>query len=187
MERRDYKYDIALSFAVEDIKIATAISKALDRLNISNYLFSKEKSAGLNIKAETWRVYHDESKFAVILISKSYIQKKWAQEEFEVIETVISKNGQPYLIPIRIDDIMVLGLSKNIIYLEWNDNAQDTAITLKEHIEKYSSDDIDVEASKIDKHKEGKSRSNRTHTMDLKGSALSDNTIINGNGNISKN
>lgn len=134
--KKDYKYDIALSFAMEDKEIAEKLSKELNRLEISNYFFPEEDNLALNLKAKTWQVYREESRFAVILISKDYVNKKWATEEREVIQTV-NDDRTPYLIPIRIDDTPVPGLLDNIVYKPWESNASYIAISLWRLVKEY--------------------------------------------------
>ena len=136
MSNKKYTYQIALSFAVEDLEIAEEIAKELKRLEISNYIFTQENdNLALNLKAETWRVYREESRFAVMLISKNYVNKKWATEEREIIQTV-DDSRKPYLIPIRIDDTPVPGLTENTIYTPWKKNASYIAISLWRLIKK---------------------------------------------------
>lgn len=135
MKQQNYKYQIALSFATQDIKIAEAISNALDVLDISNYLFTKTHTLGTNIKKTTWEVYHYDSCFAVMLISKHYVNKDniWSTEEREVIQTVNDKRTN-YIIPIRIDNSPVEGLTDHTVFTTWQENPHEIAILLARHI-----------------------------------------------------
>jgi hypothetical protein len=138
MKPKKFEFKVAFSFAVEDSYIAESISKELNRLDIKNYLFSEHIALAENIKKITWEVYHDKSEFAVALISKYYVQKRWSTEEREVMETVSRENGAPYIIPIRIDSTQLEGLSKNIAYKEWKNNASEMAISIWEVVHKHS-------------------------------------------------
>ncbi|WP_456438570.1 TIR domain-containing protein [Psychroserpens sp.] len=134
MKSHNYKYKVALSFATEDFQIAEAISNELDRLQIKNYLYTGENIAGIDIKKKTWQVYQEQSRYALMLISKDYVKKKWANEEREVIQTVHREEGVPYIIPLRLDDTAVEGLANNIAYWEWDGNASYVAISLHQLI-----------------------------------------------------
>ena len=139
--KQEYKYDVALSFAIEDKEIAEAISKELKNLNISFYLFFDEVIWGANIKNETWQVYKEESMFALAIISKHYVKKRWSKDEMEVIQTVNRGENRPYLLPLRIDSTPVEGLSDTISYLIWNNDATKVAIAIKSLIDKFGDKD----------------------------------------------
>jgi hypothetical protein len=116
-----YEYDVAFSVATEDIKVAEAIAKQLRIAGIKYYLFTEENAIGKNLKAETWDIYRDQSQFILLLISKHYVERYWSTEEFQVVETV-KRKGHPFIIPIRMDDTIVPGLSTNNIFLKWENN-----------------------------------------------------------------
>ncbi len=132
MKPENYKYLVALSFATEDAEIAQEISNELNRLQIKNYLYLEENIVGRDIKKKTWEVYREKSMFALMLISKDYVKKKWADEERQAMQTVNRPEGVPYIIPLRLDDTPVEGLSNNIAYWEWQGNASYIAVSLFE-------------------------------------------------------
>nr|WP_319570080.1 toll/interleukin-1 receptor domain-containing protein [uncultured Draconibacterium sp.] len=129
--KKEYKYDVVLSFAEEDKEIAEQIGRALKDLDIKYYLFYEHDNLGKPLKEITWKVYHEESRLALVLISKHYNNKRWAKEEREVIQTVLQREGMPYLIPVRIDDTKIDGISKQIIYKRWTgSNAYEIAVKI---------------------------------------------------------
>jgi hypothetical protein len=133
-----YKYDVALSFAEEDKEIAERIGRALKDLDIKYYLFYEHDHMGKNLKELTWKIYHEESKLAMVLISEHYNRKRWAKEEREVIQTVLEREGKPYLLPIRIDDTPVDGISNTIVYERWTGkNACDIATLIFKRLKQY--------------------------------------------------
>ena len=130
MTEKNYTYDIAISFSDKDIHIAESISRELNRLRIKNYFYRDQNNAGANLKEETWKVYREDSRFALTIISKDYAQSKWSLEELAVIRTVNRGANTRYWIPLRIDATPVEGLTNDIVYLEWQGNALETAISL---------------------------------------------------------
>lgn len=129
--KKRYKYDVALSFAEEDKNIAEAIGKALKDLDIKYYLFYEENNWGKPLKKLTWDIYHKQSRLALVLISKHYPQKRWAKEEWEVIQTVLKRENTPYLIPVRIDNTELDGLPNQIVYKHWTgSNAYEIAVKI---------------------------------------------------------
>lgn len=138
MDTQNYTYDIALSFANEDLKIAKKIAKQLKRLGVTYYLYTEEVIFASNLTATTWNIYHQESRFAVVLISKHYKEKKWASREWDAINAVHRPYNSSYIIPIRLDDTELPGLHPDIIFIKWKNNASHTAISLFQSIKSIS-------------------------------------------------
>lgn len=134
MKQNNYTYDIAFSFANEDLKIAKKIAKELKRLKITYYLYTEEITLASNLTESTWNVYTQESRFVLVLISKHYKEKKWAGREWDAIQTVHRPKGIPYTIFLRIDDTELPGLHPDIIFSKWKRNASHIAISLYELI-----------------------------------------------------
>ncbi len=185
MEQQDFTYDIALSFANEDLAIAQAIAGELKRLHIKPYLYTEEITLTSNLTANTWNVYTQESRFVLVVISKDYKEKKWASLEWDAIQTVHRPKGIPYMIPLRIDDTELPGLHPDIIFSKWEGNASHTAISLFELIfSKSTKKKIKAKKKIKTKNKEKPKIEPRSHTIDLRGATTNNNTILNGDGNI---
>lgn len=148
MDTQTYTYDIAFSFANEDLKIAKKIAKELKRLSVTYYLYKEEVTLASNLTATTWNIYYQESRFAVVLISEQYKEKKWASREWDAINAVHRPYNSSYIIPIRLDDTELPGLHPDIIFLEWRNNASHTAISLFQLITS-----ITTKSKKMDKKK----------------------------------
>ena len=185
MEQQKYKYDIAISFANEDLKIAKKIAKQLKRLGITYYLYSEEVTLSSNLTATTWNVYYQDSRFALVLISKYYKDKKWSSREWDAIYAVHRPYNRSYMILIRIDDTQEQGLHPDTIFLEWKKNASHIAISLYELISlKSVKKKIKAKKKIKTKNKEKPKIEPRSHTIDLRRSTTNSNTILNGDGNI---
>lgn len=126
---REYKYDVAFSCAEEDLHIAEAIATKFRELGISYYLYTEHKAEhwGKNIFKISLDKYGAEARFVLILISERYVRKHWSQIEIQIAQT-ITRVGEENIIPLQIDDISVNGLSKNIKYVNWSDNAYEIAL-----------------------------------------------------------
>lgn len=119
---RFFKYEIAISFGSEDLKIARKIAVALKKKNIRIYFYPEENNVGKNLKVLTPKIFKEEALFVLAVISKNHIRGKWTSEEMEVVQTQYDKCGLPYLLPLRVDDTRIDGLSSNVVYLEWKGN-----------------------------------------------------------------
>lgn len=130
MKQKDFEFQIAFSFAQEDLKIAKAIAAELKRLNITYYLYTEELTIGRDITKETFQVYYEKSLFGLMMISENYIRKNWAIKEREIMQAVDRNVDHPYIIPLRLDDTQVEGLSPTVKYWNWDNNPSYIAISI---------------------------------------------------------
>jgi len=65
-------------------------------------------------------VYRKESRVCIVLVSKDYARKAWTRHEVRSIlaRAMRDDDGEDYLLPVRIDDTDLLGLSPTIGYLD---------------------------------------------------------------------
>lgn len=77
MERDNYKYDIALSFAEEDRNIAVALARELGRKGISVYYYPDNiiETAGKQLSQKLTEIYTKDAKYAVVIVSDHYFKK----------------------------------------------------------------------------------------------------------------
>jgi hypothetical protein len=129
----EYKYDVAFSCAEEDIAIAQKIAEQLLHRGISYYLYTEHKSEnwGQNIFRISIEKYGKEARFILALISKIYVTKHWSGIEMQIAQSMTTLGAQ-YILPLKLDDVAVDGLSKNIDYMPWNDNAAEIAALILE-------------------------------------------------------
>jgi hypothetical protein len=120
---KKFKYDIAISVAEEDLHVAKSIASCLKQKDISYYLYTEDIAIywGENLFKISYDKYSGESKYVLILISDFYIKKHWSDIERQISQTV-NKAGTAHILPLRLDDAPVDGLSRNTIFLKWNNN-----------------------------------------------------------------
>lgn len=125
----NYDYDIAISFAEEDVKIAEQIAEALKAKKIKPYFYKDERAEnwGENLFNIILKRYSAQAHFALILISKDYVQKWWTNIERQIIQMHPQRDGHPYLLPLYLDDTQLEGLTKNTLREKWKDNAEEIA------------------------------------------------------------
>lgn len=122
------KYDVVLSCTGEDLVVAKSIAAALKDQNISYYLYTEHQAEhwGEDILKISIDKYMLEGRLALILISRNYINKKWTEIERQIMQTVSSR-GEAYILPLRLDDTPVDGLSSNISYVWWQNDPEKIA------------------------------------------------------------
>ncbi|WP_061249236.1 TIR domain-containing protein [Leptospira alstonii] len=120
----NYKFDIAISYAGEQRVIAEKIAAALKKGNIKVFFDKYEKANlwGLDLATHLQKIYSEQAKFCIMLISNDYKEKAWTNHErAAAIERYINDKGD-YILPILIDnDAWVDGISKTISYFKWDE------------------------------------------------------------------
>jgi hypothetical protein len=135
-----YKYDVAISFAEEDKEIAEEISNSLKEVGLKPYFYKNEEAEnwGENLFNVIIKRYREEAHLALILISKHYVKKRWADIERQIIQTIPLRGSGAYLLPLAIDDTRVDGITDNILTVKWKGNPKKIAEMIKEKLKKIS-------------------------------------------------
>jgi len=131
-----YKYDVAFSCAEEDLPIAQQIAASLKEVNIPYYLYTEHSAEdwGENIFRISMEKYGAEARFVLMLISEHYIKKHWSDIEKQIAETVV-REGEAYILPLRLDNTEVKGLNSNIKYEKWANNPKHIAELIFKKVE----------------------------------------------------
>lgn len=117
-----YKYEVAISFAGENRPFAEVVAKGLRNAEVEVFYdsFYTADLWGKDLSAELRSVYHDSSRFCIIIISQHYVEKMWTIfERQQAIGRLIKEKGKEYVLPVRLDGFTgeVPGLSDTISYL----------------------------------------------------------------------
>ena len=115
-----FQYDIALSFAGEDRHHAEQLAKLLREKKVSVFYdnFEKANLLGQDLYTRLFEIYAHRSRFCVLFASEAYVQKMWTMHERSAAQQrAMEERGGEYIIPIRIDNTSIPGLSKNIGFI----------------------------------------------------------------------
>ena len=123
---KKHKWDVAISYAGEDRKIADRLVNSLKKENrklsvfydkdYKSYLWGKKEEAYENI-------YGPDSRVVVALISKHYKEKDWPRYEFSIALKESKKRKEESLLAIKIDDSELLGLRNDANYMDIRENS----------------------------------------------------------------
>jgi TIR domain len=117
----DFIYDVAISFAGEDRRVARDIATRLLARNYRVFYdeFYRADLLGVNLRERLGTVYGEQSKHCIIVVSESYATKVWTQYEFKsAMDTALLRRRDDYIIPLRLDDAELSGLRPTISYLD---------------------------------------------------------------------
>jgi hypothetical protein len=121
MTSKEYEYDIALSFAGENRDVAEEIAEALEKNSVKVFYDKYEEHDlwGKDLYEDLSKVYSEEARYCIILISKHYIEKNWTRHERKNAQERAFEENKEYILPVRLDDTKVPGIRDTIGYLDF--------------------------------------------------------------------
>lgn len=177
-----YKYHVAISFAEEDRNAALALALALELKGVKNIYYYPDKqvgNAGKKLEKELMKVYSEETRYTVVLLSKKYFKKPTARFELKLIYARMSRESEfVTVIPVKLQEGLSLEehkLLKKLQWLTWDFNpkkiAEDLLIKLGTHI-------IPIK-KEIEKATKGKKISIRQKNKSENAHIQSNNAVVN--------
>jgi hypothetical protein len=113
-------YEIALSFAGEDRGFVEEVARELRSAGVRLFYdaFEQVDLLGKDLAAHFAEIYRDRAHYCAMFISGSYAQKAWPRFERQhaLARAIVEK--REYILPIRLDDAEVPGLSPTIGYVD---------------------------------------------------------------------
>jgi hypothetical protein len=118
--RKSFKYDVCISFAGEDRKVAESLASLLIDYKVSVFFDEYEKANlwGKDLYQHLASVYKDKCRYCVILISKYYKKKLFPKHELRQVQARAFEENREYILPVKIDDTTLPGISKTVGYLD---------------------------------------------------------------------
>lgn len=118
-----FEYDVALSFAGNNRPQAESLATALRDAGVQVFYDDFEQSTllGRDLYTFLYEVYSRRCRYCAILISEDYVRRMWTiHERAAAQERALKERGNAYILPIRLDDAQVPGLSGNIAYVSFS-------------------------------------------------------------------
>jgi hypothetical protein len=117
---KQYEFDVAISFAGEDRRIAEELASILHKAGIEVFYDSWNQHTlwGKDLYQHLQSVYKEQAKYCVILVSKHYVTKNWPRHELHQAQARAIEENREYILPLRIDDTIVPGVNHTIGYVD---------------------------------------------------------------------
>lgn len=117
--RTQKRYEIALSFAGEDRAYVDEVAQELDSMAVRVFYdaFEEANLLGKDLATHFGEIYGKQASYCVMFISAHYARKAWPQFERQHALARAIAEKQEYILPIRLDDSEVPGLSPAIGYI----------------------------------------------------------------------
>lgn len=115
-----FKFDFAISYAGEEVGIAKDLFQLLRDKGAKVFFAKNEKVylLGKSLTSELDYIFGPYTKFAIPIVSKQYVQKYWTKFEFNISKMEQRKRGFEFILPIRLDDVILEGLEGDIFYID---------------------------------------------------------------------
>lgn len=115
------KYDVAISFAGEDRPVAQqlAASLVLTGLNVFYDEYEQADLWGKDLYTHLSKVYKDDSKYCLMLISEHYAKKQWTNHERRAAQARAFAESSEYILPLRLDEMEIEGVLGTTGYLDF--------------------------------------------------------------------
>jgi len=114
-------FDIAISYASEDDHIAGEIASKLKTEGIKVFYagFYQNDLWGKDLSVSLEDIFRDRSRYCLMLVSQNYVKKFWTTKERQYALSRQIQESRPYILPVKLDDANVPGLSGVIHYLKY--------------------------------------------------------------------
>ena len=115
-----YKFDFAISFSGVDRAIAEELEKLLVARGTRVFYDASYRSnlLGKRLDKAFLQIYGSMTHFFIPIVSTSYVERKWTQHEWNVAQHEAEKRKEEFILPLRVDDAFLVGLSDTIGYID---------------------------------------------------------------------
>jgi len=130
---KTFQYDVALSFAGEDREIVRKVAEKLTENDIKVFYdkYYKAELWGKDLSDHFKKIYGGKtSKYVIIFISRHYVIKDWTNFEFEIAKDEAKKRKDEYILPIRLDNTLIQGISRTIAYINFYEEGLEGVIKI---------------------------------------------------------
>lgn len=137
------KYDVTLSFAGEDRAHAEALAERLRASGVKVFydLYEQASLWGKDLYEHLHSVYSEQATHCVIFVSQHYAKKLWTTHERKAAqERAFKERGGEYILPIRLDETRLPGLSETIGYVSISEGIERIAEMLLVKLGKRAAD-----------------------------------------------
>lgn len=125
-------YDVVISFAGEDRAIAETIASSLVTKGINVFYDEYEQANlwGKDLYEHLIKVYRDESKYCLMLLSDNYVKKQWTNHERKAAQARAFRENREYILPLRLDDAEVEGVLDTTGYIDYRHTGLENIIDM---------------------------------------------------------
>ncbi|HEX8830121.1 MAG TPA: toll/interleukin-1 receptor domain-containing protein, partial [Longimicrobium sp.] len=123
-------YDVAISYATEDIDVARRIAQTLrgHGRNVFFDEFETGKLWGTDLYQHLHDIYSSRARYCIVIVSRHYSIKKWTRHELKAAQERQLNSVEDYLLPLRVDDSLLPGIPETMGYLDVRKHSIDVVV-----------------------------------------------------------
>lgn len=133
-QSKEYEFDFAISFAGSQRHIAERLAKRLKEREPRCIVFCdssyRSRLLGKRLDQEFGWTFGEGTRFFVPIVSKEYTQRDWPQLEWSIARRESRQRLHEFILPLRFDDSLLLGLSDNIGYLDLHEHSLEEVVSI---------------------------------------------------------
>ncbi len=116
----NFEWDVALSYAGEDLAYVEKVATCLKRKGIKFFFapFEKVDLWGKDLYTQLDVIYRKNARYCVMFLSEAYVGKAWPSHERRSAQARALEEKQEYLLPVRLDKVDVPGLPPTIGFVD---------------------------------------------------------------------
>jgi hypothetical protein len=117
---RGFEYDIVLSFAGEDRKIAEQLATELRAGKVRVFYddWAQPDLWGKDLYQHLSHIYREAARFCVIFVSKHYAAKAWTNHELRNAQARAFQESVEYILPVKLDDTGLPGIPPTVGFID---------------------------------------------------------------------
>jgi hypothetical protein len=125
-----FEYDVALSFANADRKVAEDLSGLLREKDIRVLLdeYPSAQPGGSDFVTHLAELYRTKAHYCVMLVSQHYPLKKWTETERSFAQQHALRDANEYLIPVQLDNTEVPGIKETAAYRDLRQHSLESLV-----------------------------------------------------------
>jgi hypothetical protein len=120
LQSNAFEFDVAVSFAGADRKVAREISAVIGDAGYQVFYDTDQQHMllGEDLAQYLHDMYFRRSRYAVVVVSADFVRSKWAGNwEWRAVLARMQSQREPYVLPYVIEDVAVPGLNPTIGYV----------------------------------------------------------------------
>jgi hypothetical protein len=144
------EYDAAISYASEDKTIAKELAERMKLKQIRVFFdeFYKADLWGKSLSARFRESFGENTEFVLVLLSKHYAVKNWTDFEFSIARGEAKNRKEEFILPVRLDDTIMVGLRSDVCYLDYRKDGFDGIVeALMEKLRQRRETDVKVKSN----------------------------------------
>ena len=120
MSKRNFEYDVCLSFAGEQREYVEQVADKLKSRGVRVFFDDDAKAElwGKDLYSHLDEIYQHLCRYCILFASKEYADKVWTNHERRSAQARALKEKQEYILPARFDDTPIPGLPDTIHYID---------------------------------------------------------------------